>query len=123
MAFQESPSRENKLQLFNTRTHQIFPGLVFWSSKEKKRRIFISSLFDIGKAVKESANVSVAELVGLRDGTVLIPTYDWVTFLGLYFKKLPQIKSFYHFRFHKDYPGTVFCKMYWYSGEKAIDFL
>ena len=54
---------------------------------------------------------------------VLIPTYDLVTFVGQYFKKLPQIKSFYHFRFHKDYPGTVFCKMYSYSEEKAIKLL
>ena len=99
------------------------PDWCFGLLKKKTRRTFISSLFDIGKAVKESATVNVAELVGLHDGTVLIPTYDWVTFLGQYFKKLPQIKSYYHFRFHKDYPGTVFCKTYWYSEEKAINLL
>ena len=91
--------------------------------QKKTRQTFISSLFDIGKAVKESATVNVAELVGLHDGTVLIPTYDWVTFLGQHFKKLPQIKSYYHFCFHKDYPGTVFCKTYWHSEEKAINLL
>lgn len=99
------------------------PDWCFGLLKKKTRRTFISSLFDIGKAVKESATVNVAELVGLHDGTVLIPTYDWVTFLGQYFKKLPKIKSYYHFRFHKDYPGTVFCKTYWYSEEKAINLL
>ena len=70
MACQEWPSRGNKLQLFNTRTHQIFPDLVFWSSKEKNKADLISSFFDFGKGVKESANVSVAELVGLHDGSV-----------------------------------------------------
>ena len=65
------------------------PDWCFGRLKKKTRRTFISSLFDIGKAVKESATVNLAELVGLHDGTVLIPPYDWVTFLGQYFKKLP----------------------------------
>lgn len=55
---------------------------------------------DIAKAVKESPTVNVATMVGLHNGTVLIPTYDWMTFLGHYFRKLPQVKSYYHFRFH-----------------------
>ena len=83
----------------------------------------ISSLFDIARSVKESASVNVAELVGLHNGTVLIPTYDWFTYLGNFFKKLPNIKFFYHFRFHRAFPGTVFCKEYWNSQERAVNLL
>ena len=75
------------------------------------------------RSVEESATVNAAELVGLHNGTVLVPTYDRVTYLGIYFKKLPKIKSYYHFRFHADYPGTVSCEEYWYSEEKAINLL
>ena len=99
------------------------PDWCFGLLKQKTRKTFISSLFDIARSVEESASVNVAELVGLHNGTVLIPTYDWFTYLGNFFKKLPNIKSFYHFRFHRDFPGTVFCKEYWNSQERAVNLL
>lgn len=99
------------------------PDWCFGLVKQKTRRTFISSLFDIARAVEDSASVNAAEFVGLHDGTVLVYTYDWVTYLGQYFKKFPKIKSYYHFRFDKDYPGTVFCKQHWFSEEKAVNLL
>ena len=89
------------------------PDWCFALVKQKTRRTFISSLVDIARTVEDSAAVNAAELVGLHNGTVLLATYNWVAYLGQYFKKLPQIKSFYHFRFDKEHPGTVFCKQYW----------
>ena len=65
------------------------PDWCFGLVKQKTRRTFISSLFDIARAVEESAVVNTAELVGLHNGTVRVPTYDWVTYLQQYFKKLP----------------------------------
>ena len=50
--------------------------------QQRTRRTFISSLFDIGTCVEESASVNVAELVGLHDGTVLVSTYDWTNYLS-----------------------------------------
>ena len=99
------------------------PDWCFGLVKQKTRRTFISSLFDIARAVEESASVIVAELAGLHNGTVRIQTYDWVTYLGQYFKKIPQIKTYHHFRFDKEYPRTVFCKQYWDSEEKAVNLL
>ena len=77
----------------------------------------------MARAVEESAVVNVAELVGLHNGDVYVPAYDWVTYLEQYFKKLPKIKSYHYFRFDKDHLGTVFCKQYWYSEERAINLL
>ena len=99
------------------------PDWCFGLLKQKTRKTFISSLFDIARSVEESASGNVAELVGLHSGTVLIPSYDWFTYLGNFFKKLPSIKSFYHFRFHRDFSGTVFCKEYWNSQERAVNLL
>ena len=82
------------------------PDWCFGLVKRKTGRTSISSLFDIARTVEDSAAVNVAKLVGLQNGTVLIATYDWVAYLGQYFKKLPQLKSFYHFRFDKEHPGT-----------------
>ena len=102
---------------------KFVPDWCFGLVKQKTRRTFISSLFDIARAVEESAVVNTAELVGLHNGTVRVPTYDWVTYLQQFFKKLPQIKSYYHFRFDKNFPGTVFCKRHWFSEERAINLL
>ena len=99
------------------------PDWCFGLVKQKTRRTFISLLFDIARAVEESSSVNASEIVGLHNGTVCVATYDWVTYLGQFFKKLPHIKSYYHFRFDKDHLGTVFCKQHWFSEEKAINLL
>ena len=49
-----------------------------------------------------------------------MPTYDWMNFLAQYFKKLPNLKRYHHFRFDRDNLGTVFCKEHWNSEEKAV---
>ena len=82
------------------------PNWCFGLVKQKTAGTSISSLFDIARTEEDSAAVNVAKLVGLQNGTVLIATYDWVAYLGQYLKKLPQLKSFYHFRFDKEHPGT-----------------
>ena len=58
------------------------PDWCFGLLKQRTRRTFISSLFDIGTCVEESASVNVAELEGLHDGTVLVSTYDWTNYLS-----------------------------------------
>ena len=73
--------------------------------------------------MKDSASVNVAEFVGLHNGTVLIPTYDWMSYLQTFFRKVPQLKTYHHFHFDSDFPGTIFCKQYWSSEEKALDLL
>ena len=99
------------------------PDWCFGLVKQKTRKTFISSLFDVARAVEDSASVNVAEFVGLHNGTVLIPTYDWMSYLQTFFRKVPQLKTYHHFRFDSDFPGTVFCKQYWSSEEKALDLL
>ena len=94
--------------------------------KKKTRRTFISSLADIGDAVIDSspnAVVNIPEFVGLEDEVVRIPTYDWTAFLEKYFKAIPNIKSYQHFRFSDEHPGIVFCKESIESDEVAINIL
>ena len=79
--------------------------------KQSFRRHHVSSLFDLMSAVDNStvSRVNISKLCGLHDCTRSVPVYDWVTFLEPYFKKIPGISTFHHFRFSKDYPGVVFC--------------
>ena len=96
------------------------PDWCFRLVKKKTRRAYISSLF---KRVEELASVNTAELVGLHNGAARVTAYDWMTYLERYFKKLPHLKSYHHFQFHRDHPGIVFCKEYWNSEERAINIL
>ena len=82
--------------------------------KQKVRKTFISSLYDLATTVDEStvSGVNVSELCGLHDGTVLVPVYDWASFLATYFKKFPNIKNFHHFRFTKEEPGVMYFRQF-----------
>ena len=56
------------------------PDWCFGLMKQRTRRTFISSLFHIARTVEDSATVNTAELVGLHNGRIFIPTYDWMSY-------------------------------------------
>ncbi|CAH3018234.1 unnamed protein product, partial [Porites evermanni] len=58
-----------------------------------------------------------------HEGRILVPVYDWASFLGQYFRKLPNIKSYHHFRFSKEIPGKVYFKEFVTSPEQSFVFL
>ena len=66
---------------------------------------------DLASVVNTSATVNISQLVGTEDGTVLVPTYDWQSFLGEHINKLVGIKSLHHIRFSHDHKGSVFAKL------------
>lgn len=99
------------------------PDWCFGLLKRKIRKTFISSLFDIAYAVESSSVVNSSQLVGLHDGQQLINTYQWTNYLGNYFKKLPKIKCYQHFRFDSEQPGIVFCREFQESDEVAYNLL
>ena len=57
-----------------------------------------------------TTGINKAQLVGTHDGKVIVPAYEWSSFLGEYFNKLSNIKKDKHFRFSKDEPGRVYFK-------------
>ena len=67
-----------------------------------------------------TTGVNKAQLVGTHDNRVIVPVYDWTLLLGQYFKKLPNIKKYHHFRFSKDEPGKVFFKENSFSVEQSF---
>ena len=54
------------------------PDWCFGLAKQKLRRSNIGCLDDLANAITNSAAPNITELVGLEDGTVLVPFYDWV---------------------------------------------
>ena len=88
------------------------PDWCFALMEQRTRRTFISLLFDKARAVEDSATVNTAELLGLHNGTVFIPTNDWMLYLDTFFKRTPQLKTYHHFHFDKHFPATVFRQQY-----------
>jgi hypothetical protein len=88
------------------------PDRCFGMVKKAYKVNYVSSLYELADMVDCSSDVGVnkAQLVGTYDYQVMVPVYDWASFLQPYFRKLPNIKKFHHFRFSRDSPGEVCCK-------------
>ena len=68
----------------------------------------INCLMDIVEVVESSSKMNSAVLVGTENSDEsYVPTYDWSTYLGQYFSKLPALKCYHHFKFTK---GGIACK-------------
>lgn len=85
------------------------PDRCFGLIKEAYKVNYVLSLYEFARlVVTSSSGLNKARLVRTRDGRLIVPVYDWISFLGQYFKKLPNITKFHHFRFSKENPGMVF---------------
>ena len=71
------------------------PDRCFGILKKSYKLSFISSIYELARMVDTSSNTGVnkAQLVLTHDGRVIVPVYDWSTFLGQYFKKNPKHKK------------------------------
>ena len=63
------------------------------------------------------------ELVGPENGTVLIPTYDWKTFLDKYFNGVSLIKSKHHIQTNATYIGLIYTKKEYHESEEQSQML
>lgn len=103
----------NPLQSFMLVGHTKFaPDWCFGLLKQRYRKTYVSSLQDIVDIVNKSADVNTAQLVGTQEGEILVQTYSWSTFLGSYFRRIPNITSYHHFTLSSTYPGSVSLKLY-----------
>lgn len=77
------------------------PDWGFGLIKQLYRKRKVGTLADIEKLVHDSspvAHVNIPQLVGHENGEACFKTYNWQEHLAQYFRKLPQIKSYQHFR-------------------------
>lgn len=97
------------------------PDRCFGMIKKVYKVNFVSSLYEFADMVDASSTngVNKAQLVGTHDGRIIVSAYNWSSFLGNYFIKLPNIKNYHHFRFSKDQPGKVYFKEFFTSPEQS----
>ena len=98
------------------------PDRCFGLIKKAYKVTYISSLYEFARLVETSSTTGTnkAQLVGTHDGRVIVPVFDWVTFLGQYFKRFPNVKKVHHFRFTKDNPGMVYYREFSTSPEQSF---
>ena len=83
-------------------------------------KLQIGGLTDLARVVNTSAKVNTTQVTGTPEGTVIVPTYDWQTFLYQHTKKLVGIKSFHHLRFSSSNREHVFAQLK--SDAPEVDF-
>lgn len=93
--------------------------------KQSFQKSFISSLSEFASVIDRStvSGVNVTQLCSLHDGSVIVPVYDWVSFLSAYFRKFKNIKKYHHFQFKKEDSGVVFYKQFSDSSEERFTLL
>ena len=71
------------------------PDPWFGMIKKSYKVTYVSSLYDLARMVENSSSVKAnkAKLVGTHDGRIIVPVNDWVSFLEMYFTKIPGIKK------------------------------
>ena len=98
------------------------PNRGFGPIKKAYKVKFISTIYEFARMVESlsSMGVNKSQLVGTHDDRVIVPVYDWASFLGQYFGKVPNIKKYQHFRFSKDELGIVYFKENLSSAEQSL---
>ncbi|XP_051263501.1 uncharacterized protein LOC127367569 [Dicentrarchus labrax] len=89
------------------------PDCGFGLIKQAYMKTRVNTLADIAEVVENSSpesHLNIPQLVGNADGRVLVETFDWQKHLSPKFRKLPQIKSYQHFRFDAKRPGVVLAR-------------
>ncbi|ELU07094.1 hypothetical protein CAPTEDRAFT_227353 [Capitella teleta] len=83
------------------------PDWCFGLLKQAFRRSKVATIQCMEKVVNGSADCNVAQPVGLEDGTVFVPMYNWQAMLSPFGKHLKGIKEQAHFTFSSENPGRV----------------
>lgn len=101
------------------------PDWCFGLFKQKYRKMRIGCLDDIVRAVNESGNPNVAQLVGTQNGDVIVPMFNWSDYFEDVTIKtaLKGISHMHHFHFKSSEPGKVFVKDTINDEERCINLL
>lgn len=99
------------------------PDWHFGLWKMKWRHSTAETLDEVAESVRRSSRNghNIPQLI--NDAEKLVSFYDWTSFFEAFFKKLPSISKFHHFRMSEESPGVVFVKAYRSSAEKPINIL
>ena len=99
------------------------PDRFFGLFKRLYRKSLVDTMDDIVRVVEESsiAGKNKAQLTVSSNGTRHVHWIDWSKVFSEFFKPIPGITSFHHFKVSKEKPGIVTCKEYANSEEQTFN--
>ncbi|KAJ8316113.1 hypothetical protein KUTeg_006127 [Tegillarca granosa] len=102
---------------------KFHPDWHFGLWKVKWRMSTVETLEEVAESVTKSSRNghNIPQLVGDAQRPVIF--YDWSKYLKEYFKPIPHLKTYHHFRVSRHNPGIVFVKEYANSPEVEINVL
>ena len=105
-------SRHKEINLsFMISGHTKFaPDWAFGLAKKKLAHSVLNCLGDIATSVQNSSVVNLSQLCGTEDGKVSVPMYNWSAYLTQFFKRIPHIRLYHHFKMHSGQPGILSVK-------------
>ena len=74
---------------------------------KRMTRSFLSSQADIEAACKASSVCNLSQCVGTQDGQVIVPCYDWATFLHDAYKQIVGLLSLHSFAVSAEAPSVM----------------
>ncbi len=99
------------------------PDWCFGLIKQKYRKSYISSISQIADAVTNSTAKAINIPQHIADpttGDTLVAVHEWKPYFEKYFRRIPNITSYQHFRFSSENPGDVFVRKLPSSAEERI---
>ena len=79
--------------------------------KKKTNTTPLWTIYDIAKATNESGECNHVQLIGDHLGNLHVESFDWAKGLSNFFKKIPVITDYHHFKFDANKPGIVSCSV------------
>ncbi len=97
------------------------PDRFFGVLKKRYRHTFVSTLDELVDVVKKSmvCGQNIPQLTK-NSQRRLVKWYDWKSYLSTYFRTIPAITTYHHFRFDQRFPELVFARSLADSPEEAI---
>ena len=87
---------------------------------------YISSIADLAEVVLLSTtkDINVPQLISEPSSSnTLVPVRKWKAFLETYFKKIPSLTKYHHFRLTSSEPSTVFVREFPSSPETRLNIM
>ena len=101
------------------------PDWCFGSIKMKYKHSYISSIADLAEVVLLSTakDINIPQLILEPSSYTLVPVRKWKAFLETYFKKIPSLTKYHHFRLTSSEPSTVFVREFPSSPETRLNIM
>ncbi|XP_053376392.1 uncharacterized protein LOC123561263 [Mercenaria mercenaria] len=102
---------------------KFHPDWHFGLWKVKWRNASAETIEQVAATVKESSRNGHNIPHVTNDPTCPVQFFEWGLFCKRFFRRIPRLKDFHHFRMSKEFPGTVFLRRYADGVETSFNML